>query len=794
MAMNKDFGAFELKEKIGMGGMASVFLAVQKALQRPVVLKILHAHLADDEKLVQRFEREARAAAMMRHPNIIQVIDMGRHDDVAYIAMEYVEGMDLQKWLQAHGTPPLEMALLIVRDICRGLEHAHGNRIVHRDVKPANVMLTPDGMIKLMDFGLARGGSETSTQMTMVGSVLGTPAYMSPEQATGETVDERSDIFSTGVLAYELLGGQRPFAGDSYSTVLRSILTVEPREVTEFNPLVPDEVARIVRSMLIKDVGKRTQAIAQVLGDFEDVIEHMGLHRGKDLLREYASQPESVAAMWRKRHLSRHLDQGLYYENMGLGKIDDALREFRRVLYLDPDNAVAKDHARKLERERERLVKEGKGGDLHATVIMAPGETPPAGAAPQTPAPPTAADPDATIVGAPPPLPARPPAAAKPAQPPAPPAPAKPAPAKAAATAAKAATPAVTPAKPAGPAKRGLPVPALAAIGAVLVVAAVAIVMAMTRGPGGESVPAGRDANASIPAGSDSAFAAAAPADSPAAIVPPATEAGTPAVPAKPTIDDARRALDEGRYAEAITLSRELLAGSLPGRQRRLGLEIVARALAGQGRAGDAQTAFADLMKRFPAYTPDPSLTSLERAAYDAAKAAADRGAATPPAPPVQAPAPVEAPATTRGTGDATLVVKVEPFADFYLDDQRLDGNKKLFRTTVKPGTHKVLLKHPSLGNREWTVTLAPGQTRELEYDFTSLAGSITVTSEPTWGDIYMDGVRIGHTTPWTISPVPPGVHDITLVREGYVVEGGAQRVDVKIRDKITLNFRLKKK
>src|SRR4029077_7300121 len=141
----------------------------------------------------------------------------------------------------------------MLRDMCRGLEHAHVNRIIHRDIKPANIMLTPDGTIKIMDFGLARSGGEASTQMTMVGSVLGTPAYMSPEQATGAVVDERSDIFSTGVLAYELLGNQRPFSGDSYSTVLRAILTVEPPELTHFNPLVPEEVAQIIRGMLQKD-------------------------------------------------------------------------------------------------------------------------------------------------------------------------------------------------------------------------------------------------------------------------------------------------------------------------------------------------------------------------------------------------------------------------------------------------------------------------------------------------------------------------------------------------------------
>ena len=355
MAMNKDFGAFELKEKIGSGGMASVYLAVQKSLQRPVVLKILYPHLAEDEKLLQRFEREARAAAMMRHENIIQVIDCGRHDDVAYICMEFVEGMDLQKWIGAHGTPPIEMALLMMRDICRGLEHAHGHRIIHRDIKPANIMLTPDGTIKIMDFGLARSGSETSTQMTMVGSVMGTPAYMSPEQATGEKVDERSDIFSAGVVAYELLGGQRPFSGDSYSTVLRAILTVEPPDVTHFNPLVPEEVASIVRNMLQKDVSKRYETIAQARQELEAVIEQLGLLRGKDLLRDYALDPQAVGDRWRKKRLSRHMDQGLYFENMGLGKIDDALLEFRRVLHLDPENNTARDHVKKLEREREGL-------------------------------------------------------------------------------------------------------------------------------------------------------------------------------------------------------------------------------------------------------------------------------------------------------------------------------------------------------------------------------------------------------------------------------------------------------
>jgi serine/threonine protein kinase len=369
--MKKDFGAFELHEKIGSGGMASVYRGIQKSLDRQVVLKILYPHLAEDEKLVARFEREARAAALMRHENIVQVIDCGRHEDVAYIAMEYVDGLDLRKWLDAHGPPPLEMGLLILRDVCRGLEHAHAHRIVHRDIKPANLMLTPDGTVKIMDFGLARRGEE-STTMTQAGTVLGTAAYMSPEQATGEIVDERSDVFSTGIVGYELLGGRRPFEGESYSAVLRSIITIDAPPLESMNPLVPHEVVTIVHKMLFKDAAKRYQKIETVRGDLETIIEQMGLHRGKDLLREYAREPERVNDVFRKRHLTRHLDQGLYLETMGLGKIDDAVIEFQRVLHIDPDHKLAREHLKKLEKEARVTKRPEPPAD--GTLVLGPDE------------------------------------------------------------------------------------------------------------------------------------------------------------------------------------------------------------------------------------------------------------------------------------------------------------------------------------------------------------------------------------------------------------------------------------
>lgn len=294
MSASRQFGGFDLHEKIGTGGMATVYRGIQRSLDRAVVLKILHPHLSDDEHLLIRFEREARAAANLRHENIVQVIDCGREESTSYIAMEFVEGMDLKRFMDAYGPPPLEMAVLILRDVCRGLEHAHQRHIIHRDVKPANVMLTPDGTVKIMDFGLARQG-EDSVGMTATGAVLGTPAYMSPEQATGLRVDERSDVFSVGVMGYEMLGGRRPFPGDSYTSVLNAILSLDPEPLDQVNPQVPPEIVSLIHRMLEKDVTRRAPSITAVKEELETIVERMGLGRGKDLLRRYAVAPADVA-------------------------------------------------------------------------------------------------------------------------------------------------------------------------------------------------------------------------------------------------------------------------------------------------------------------------------------------------------------------------------------------------------------------------------------------------------------------------------------------------------------------
>jgi serine/threonine protein kinase len=343
--MEKDFGAYELRDRIGKGGMAWVYLAVQKNLDRPVALKILFPHLAEDDALVARFQLEAKSAAAMRHENVCQVYDFGRHGDQFFIAMEYVEGKNLREWIDAHGPPPLEIGLLMLRDICRGLEHAHRRNIIHRDIKPSNVMFTPDGVIKLMDFGLARRVEDRSG-ITMYGAMLGTPAYMSPEQARGERLERpTTDIFSFGIVCYELLGGLRPFQGDS-SSVARAIMYSEPRPLDALDPLVPSGVEAMIRRMLEKNIEQRVQTVAEVRHAFDAAIQELGITHERELLADFAADPAGVGSVLRARRLARHLEG--VREAEGRNDATSLLREHRRVLHLDPKNetsaAYVKEH------------------------------------------------------------------------------------------------------------------------------------------------------------------------------------------------------------------------------------------------------------------------------------------------------------------------------------------------------------------------------------------------------------------------------------------------------------------
>jgi tRNA A-37 threonylcarbamoyl transferase component Bud32 len=356
--MNPDFGPYQIVNKIGVGGMATVYTAVQKSLGRTVVLKTMHEHLREDPTFVARFEREAKAAAAMSHDNIVQIIDYGLVDETWYIAMEYVSGPDLKKWLERNDPLPVEIGTLLLYDVCAGLAHAHAHHVIHRDIKPANIMLAPTGVPKLADFGLAKQTQE-STVLTVHDTMIGTVPYMSPEHATGQHVDERSDIFSLGVVAYEIFGGRRPFPGGSSASVINAIITLEPLPLANLNPLVTDDLHRVVSKMLEKDPAKRYPTADAVRRDLEVVIDEWGVTRGRDLLAEYLANPGAVRASLTGRRFREHLNRARQFRGMGLGKIDDAIREFERAHYLAPDDEEV---GRELDKLRAERPEHGSSG------------------------------------------------------------------------------------------------------------------------------------------------------------------------------------------------------------------------------------------------------------------------------------------------------------------------------------------------------------------------------------------------------------------------------------------------
>src|SRR5689334_19251818 len=209
---------YELVELVGTGGMSSVYKAHDRLLERNVALKILHPHYGDDEEYVERFRREARAVAQMSHPNIVTVIDRGEDDGRQYIVFEYVDGENLKELVERTGPLPARRAVELALEIADALAFAHQHGLVHRDVKPQNVLLTPDGEAKVTDFGIARS-LDVEQGVTQTGTVLGTSNYLSPEQASGKPVTTATDVYSLGVVLYELLTAEVPFPGENFVAV-----------------------------------------------------------------------------------------------------------------------------------------------------------------------------------------------------------------------------------------------------------------------------------------------------------------------------------------------------------------------------------------------------------------------------------------------------------------------------------------------------------------------------------------------------------------------------------------------
>jgi len=251
-------GRYRLDSRLGAGGMSTVFMAIDTVLERPVAVKLLAEHLADDEAFVARFRREALAAARLQHPNIVQVFDSGLDEPSGrhYIVMEYVEGPSCADLIRDQGVLDIDQAVGIVRDACHGLDYAHRAGVVHRDVKPGNLLISKDtGAVKLADFGIAKAAEQT--RITQVGSVLGTAAYLSPEQATGAESTPASDIYSLGVCAYQFLSGRLPHEYGSLTELALKQQNDEIEPIRSFRPEVPETLDRAIRVSLARDPEQR---------------------------------------------------------------------------------------------------------------------------------------------------------------------------------------------------------------------------------------------------------------------------------------------------------------------------------------------------------------------------------------------------------------------------------------------------------------------------------------------------------------------------------------------------------
>jgi serine/threonine-protein kinase len=293
----KTLGDFLLLRRLGRGGMGQVYVAEQLSLKRKVAIKVMRAELAANETALKRFKVEAEAVARITHANIVQVYAIGECDGLHYMALEYVDGRNLGEFLARKGPPELLMALSIMRQVAAALQRASEQGIIHRDIKPDNILLTRKGEVKVADFGLARLTAEEQqpVQLTASGVTLGTPLYMSPEQVQCKPVDVRSDIYSFGVTCYHMLAGQPPFRGDNAFNVALQHVQATPEPLAQVRPDLPAELCAVVDKMMAKDPQQRYQTCRELLKDLARLREGLTGGRASVVLRMVpgpsASQP-----------------------------------------------------------------------------------------------------------------------------------------------------------------------------------------------------------------------------------------------------------------------------------------------------------------------------------------------------------------------------------------------------------------------------------------------------------------------------------------------------------------------
>ena len=305
----KQLGKYQLSDVLGAGAMGVVYRAFDPVLNRFLAIKVMSAVIASDESLRDRFLREARAAGSLQHPNVITVFDFGDVDGHLFIAMEFVEGVDLAELIERRDPMPIVSKLEIIIDTLNGLAYAHNRGLVHRDIKPANIRVTPDGRAKLMDFGIAR---LQSSEMTRSGEMLGTPQYMAPEQVTGGEITPAADIFAVGAVLYEFLTYAKAFAGDTLHVIMYNIASTQPPSVRSLVSGMPPSIESIVERALAKDPADRYKNAPAMVAALTNAKQELsgGGGRSTTRIRPSSRTLVFVPTPWRKKTWQRAIAGG----------------------------------------------------------------------------------------------------------------------------------------------------------------------------------------------------------------------------------------------------------------------------------------------------------------------------------------------------------------------------------------------------------------------------------------------------------------------------------------------------
>lgn len=342
---------YEITSEIGQGGMAVVYKGVDSLLGREVAIKILHPHLSQKGEAKMRFFREAHAIAKLHHPNILEIYDFsGMEADRNFIITEYIKGKSLRQFIDERRIELPEISAMIVCEVADALSHAHNLGIIHRDVKPENIMVREDGVLKLMDFGIAQ--MVDMQHLTITGAIVGSPAHMSPEHIEGKNLDFRADIFSLGTLFYLLSTGKYPFIGTTPHALLKNILEANWEDPRCHNRYISDEIHQIISKMLKRNPDERYQKAEDVKKDIISYLEKYNIYSVHEECKKYFANPDSYENELKENLNKYHLEQGCFF--IKSKKYFDAIIHLNRVLNFDEKNEVAIKYLKEIERKSKR--------------------------------------------------------------------------------------------------------------------------------------------------------------------------------------------------------------------------------------------------------------------------------------------------------------------------------------------------------------------------------------------------------------------------------------------------------